>query len=51
MPVVLARGKWQLIFSPAYVMPQNLVVIPQRLDLSERGKDMFYFTAGAKFSF
>jgi hypothetical protein len=51
MPTVLAIGKLQLILNPAYVIPQNLVVVPQRPDLSERGKEMFYITMGAKFSF
>ena len=51
MPVVVAWRKLQLILNPAYVIPQNLVTIPQRPDLSERGREMFYITAGAKLSF
>jgi hypothetical protein len=41
MPVVLARGKFQFIANPAYVLPQNLVV-------TERGENMFYITVGMK---
>jgi hypothetical protein len=51
VPAVLALGKLQLIANPAYVIPQNLVVVPQRPDLSERGREMFYITLGAKFTF
>jgi hypothetical protein len=51
MPVVFAKGKLQLIANPAFVIPRNLVIVPNRPDLSERGKEMFYVTAGAKFSF
>lgn len=48
-PVIFAKEKFQLIVIPAYVIPQNLVIVPNRPDLSERGKPMFYVTAGVKF--
>jgi hypothetical protein len=51
MPVVFVIGKLTLLATPAYVIPQNLVTVPNRPDLSERGKDMFYATVGAKLSF
>lgn len=51
MPLVLARNKVQLVLDPAYVIPQNLVKVDNRPDLSEKGKEMFYITAGAKLSF
>jgi hypothetical protein len=51
MPTVLAKGKFQFILNPAYVIPQNLVKVEGRPDLSERGKDMFYITAGMKVNF
>jgi hypothetical protein len=41
LPVIWAKGKCQLLFTPAYVMPQNLIGI-------ERGSNMFYATLGAK---
>ena len=51
MPVVLAKNKVQVILNPAYVIPQNLINVENRPDLSERGKDMFYMTMGAKITF
>ena len=48
MPVIFAKGKFQAMAIPAYVLPQNLITAPGRPDLSERGKNMFYITAGAK---
>ena len=51
MPVVLAKDHLQLILLPGYVLPRNLVRVENRPDLSERGKDMFYVTAGLKYSF
>ena len=51
MPMVFATGKMQFIFTPAYVLPQNLITVANRPDLSERGRDMFYATIGAKIIF
>ena len=51
MPVILMKNKFQLIVNPAYVIPQNLIIVENRPDLSERGKEMFYITAGVKFIF
>ena len=48
MPVILVKDKFQFLFTPAYVMPQNLVIVQGRPDLSERGKEMFYVTVGVK---
>ncbi|HVZ95958.1 MAG TPA: hypothetical protein VG847_03725, partial [Chitinophagaceae bacterium] len=47
-PVVFVKGKLTLMATPAYVIPQNLVTVPNRPDLSERGKEMFYATVGIK---
>lgn len=49
LPVIYVKGKFQLLFTPAYVIPQNLIVVENRPDLSERGKEMFYTTIGFKF--
>lgn len=46
MPVVLVKGKFNAYISPAFVMPQNLVTVSGRPDLSERGSNLFYFSAG-----
>jgi hypothetical protein len=48
MPVILAKGKLQLIANPAYVIPQNLIQVEGQPGLSERGKEMFYITLGGK---
>jgi hypothetical protein len=48
VPIIVAKGKWMLLATPSFVIPQHLVTIEDRPDLSERGKSMFYFTAGAK---
>lgn len=45
-PIVLLKGKFNAYVSPAYVMPKNLVTVAGRPDLSERGSNMFYFSAG-----
>jgi hypothetical protein len=44
VPIVYVRGKWMLLATPAYVLPQNLLP-------GEIGKDQFYVTAGVKYSF
>jgi len=51
IPIVFAKGKFQLIASPAYVIPQNLITVANRPDLSERGRNLFYATIGVKMSF
>lgn len=51
VPVVFVKGKLTLLATPAYVVPQNLVMVPNRPDLSERGKEMFYATVGVKVNF
>lgn len=48
MPVILAVKKLQLIASPSYIIPQNLIQVKNRPDLSERGKSLFVLTAGIK---
>lgn len=50
MPVVFAKGNFMVMAIPAYVIPQNLVKVENRPDLSERGRNMFYATLGAKIS-
>ncbi|HYC39720.1 MAG TPA: hypothetical protein VEB63_04465 [Chitinophagaceae bacterium] len=50
MPVIYAKGKFQAIAIPAYVIPQNLITVEGRPDLSERGREMFYATVGVKLS-
>jgi len=45
-PIVFVAGKFNASITPSYVMPQNLVKVPNRPDLSEYGKNMFYISAG-----
>ncbi len=51
VPMVYSKGGWQLIVNPAYIIPQNLITVEGRPDITERGKEMFYITAGVKYSF
>jgi hypothetical protein len=51
VPVIYAKGKVMLIATPAYVLPQNLITVTNRPDLSERGENLFYATLTAKYSF
>lgn len=51
IPIIFGIGKFTALVTPAYVIPQNLVSVPNRPDLSERGKQMFYITAGIKIAF
>jgi hypothetical protein len=51
VPVVYAKENWMVLVTPSYIVPQNLVTIPDRPDLSERGQNMFYATLGLKYTF
>lgn len=51
IPVIFAKNKIMLIASPSYILPQNLITVPNRPDLSERGKNMFYTTLSVKYTF
>ena len=51
MPVIFVKGKFMALITPAYVIPQNLISVANRPDLSERGKKMFYSTIGVKITF
>jgi len=46
LPVVFVAGKFNASLTGSYVMPQNLVKVANRPDLTETGKNMFYVTAG-----
>lgn len=51
VPLIVAKGPWQLIATPAYVVPQNLLQVPGQPHLSEKGENTFYTTLGLKYSF
>jgi len=48
MPVVMAKGRFQFILNPAYSIPQNIITVAGKPDLSELGQNMVYVTAGIK---
>ncbi|HVX52322.1 MAG TPA: hypothetical protein VHB48_19345, partial [Chitinophagaceae bacterium] len=45
MPVVFVVDKFYAALTPSYVIPQNLITVTNRPDLSETGSKLFYFTA------
>ena len=51
VPLIVAKGAWQLIATPGYVVPQNPLQIPGQPHLSEKGENTFYTTLGLKYSF
>lgn len=51
LPVVYAKDHWTFVASPAYVLPQNLLTVSGRPDLSEKGGNTFYATLTAKYGF
>lgn len=51
VPLIYNKGKMQLIATPAYVSPKNLIQVKGWPDLSETGKNMFYTTLTAKYTF
>lgn len=49
-PVVYGYKKFNFILSPAYTLPQHLLVVPDQPSLSENGANLFYVTASIKFT-
>lgn len=45
VPVVFVIDKFYAALTPAYVMPQNLIAVSNKPELSETGSNMFYITA------
>ena len=50
VPVVYGYKQFNLILSPAYVVPQHILTIPGQPALSERASNLFYITATVKFT-
>lgn len=46
VPIVFVSGKFNASITPAYTIPQNLITVAGRPDLSERGRNLFYLTLG-----
>jgi hypothetical protein len=51
MPIIFVKNKVMVIASPSYILPQNLITVPNRPNLSERGENMFYTTLSLKYTF
>lgn len=51
LPLVYVKKQWMLLATPSYILPQNLITVPNRPDLSERGERTFYVTLGLKRTF
>jgi hypothetical protein len=50
MPFIYSKNKIMVIVTPAYVLPQNLVKVDNRPDLTEIGENMFYTTIAIKYT-
>ena len=51
MPVIISKGKAQLIATPSFVMPQNLISSSNSTAAAENGENTFYITLGVKYTF
>jgi hypothetical protein len=48
LPLIFSKGKFQLLFTPANVIPQNLITVEGRPDLSERGQKNVQYYYGSQ---
>ena len=51
LPLLYGKGSWQISVTPSYVIPQNLLQVPNQPQLSEKGEKTFYTTVGLKYAF
>lgn len=51
VPIIYGIGKFNLVFNPAYVLPQHVITVPGQPALSERADNLFYFTITGKLTF
>jgi len=51
MPIIFVKGKVQVLATPSYILPQNIITIANRADLSEKGENTMYTTLGIKYNF
>jgi hypothetical protein len=51
LPIIFAKGNMQVLATPSYIIPQNLLVVKGRPDLTEKGENTFYTTLGIKYTF
>lgn len=50
-PIIFVKDKWMFMATPSYILPQNLITVPNRPDLSEKGENLFYITLALKRTF
>jgi hypothetical protein len=51
IPLVLARKHIFAIITPSYIMPENIVSVPNHPELSENASDLFYINLAFLYSF
>ena len=51
VPVIFATKKLELVATPSYIIPKNLIEVNDQPELSEQGKETLYITLGAKVNF
>jgi hypothetical protein len=51
VPLIYVRGKWMAMLNPSYVLPQNLMTVPGKPELSEKGEPTFYVSATLRYTF
>jgi hypothetical protein len=51
LPLVWGVSGFEFNVTPTYIIPQHLVLVANRPDLSEHGTKLFYMTAGIKYTF
>lgn len=51
LPLIYTKNKLQVLVTPTYVLPQNLITTPGRPDLSEKGENTLFTTATIKYTF
>jgi hypothetical protein len=51
LPVIFSKDKWMVLLTPSYILPQNLITVSGRPDLSEQGENTFYITISLKRTF
>ena len=51
VPIVYVYKKLALSFTPGYVIPQNIIKVAGRPDLSENASNLFYANVGVFFTF
>ena len=51
VPIVFVRNKMTVTFTPGYVLPQSVIKVAGRPDLSETASNLFYANLGVSFTF